>query len=207
MSIKLFLAGDVMTGRGIDQILPHPCGPVLFEDYVSSARDYVALAERAHGGIDAPVPFDYIWGDALAELRDQAPDVRIANLETAVTLSGAAESKGINYRMSPANVGALCAASLDCCTLANNHVLDWGETAFRNAGITQGGGDSACRRRRDVNGGFTAGSHRSRPESPRGCSRHRLAMQRYSAPLGSWSEASRCSFAAKSVDPNGTSSR
>jgi hypothetical protein len=32
----------------------------------------------------------------------------------------------INYRMSPENAPCLTAAGLDCCVLANNHVLDWG---------------------------------------------------------------------------------
>src|SRR5690606_3017899 len=36
------------------------------------------------------------------------------------------EPKGINYKMSPANIGAITAAGIDCCVLANNHVLDWG---------------------------------------------------------------------------------
>ncbi len=43
--IRLFLCGDVMTGRGIDQVLPYPCDPVLHERYVDSALDYVRLAE------------------------------------------------------------------------------------------------------------------------------------------------------------------
>ena len=66
--ISLFLAGDVMTGRGIDQVLPHPAGAQLYESYVKSAEDYVRLAERANGPIQRPVSLDYIWGDALAEL-------------------------------------------------------------------------------------------------------------------------------------------
>ncbi len=45
----LFVCGDVMTGRGVDQVLPRSCPPQLFEPYVRSALDYVALAERAHG--------------------------------------------------------------------------------------------------------------------------------------------------------------
>jgi hypothetical protein len=43
----LFLCGDVMTGRGVDQILAHPCPPGIQEPYVRDARDYVALAEEA----------------------------------------------------------------------------------------------------------------------------------------------------------------
>ena len=33
-AITLFLCGDVMTGRGIDQVLPHPGDPRLHEPYV-----------------------------------------------------------------------------------------------------------------------------------------------------------------------------
>ena len=47
--ITLMLCGDVMLGRGIDQILPHPSPPALYERFVHSALDYVALAERANG--------------------------------------------------------------------------------------------------------------------------------------------------------------
>lgn len=124
--ISLFLAGDVMTGRGIDQVLPHPGDPRLYESYVKSAYDYVELAERANGPIAKPLAFGDIWGDALAELERRMPAARIVNLETAVTQSTEPEPKGINYKMSPANVGAITAAGIDCCVLANNHVLDWG---------------------------------------------------------------------------------
>lgn len=34
--------------------------------------------------------------------------------------------KGINYRMSPENAVCLVSADIDCCVLANNHILDWG---------------------------------------------------------------------------------
>ena len=124
--MKLFLCGDVMTGRGIDQILPSPCDPELDEPWVKSALDYVRLAERAGAAIPRRASPDYIWGDALAELERAQPDARIVNLETAVTLSNERAPKGINYRMSPANAACLAAARIDCCVLANNHVLDWG---------------------------------------------------------------------------------
>jgi poly-gamma-glutamate synthesis protein (capsule biosynthesis protein) len=124
--ISLFLAGDVMTGRGIDQVLPHPGDPRLYESCAKSACDYVVLAERANGPIARPLAFGDIWGNALAELERRRPDARIVNLETAVTQSTEPEPKGINYKMNPANVGAITAAGIDCCVLANNHVLDWG---------------------------------------------------------------------------------
>ena len=128
--IKLFLAGDVMTGRGIDQILPHPCEPAIYENNLRSALEYVALAERAGGIIRRPAGFDYIWGAALGELSRRKPHVRIVNLETAVTAARAPEPKGINYRMNPANIPVLAAAEIDCCMLSNNHVRDWGEAGL-----------------------------------------------------------------------------
>ncbi len=129
--ITLFLCGDVMTGRGIDQVLPHPSDPHLEEPYVRSARDYVALAEAAHGPIPRPVDFSYIWGTALEVFQRVQPDTRIINLETSVTKSEDLAPKGINYRMNPANVACLTAAEIGCCALANNHVLDWGEAGLR----------------------------------------------------------------------------
>jgi poly-gamma-glutamate capsule biosynthesis protein CapA/YwtB (metallophosphatase superfamily) len=131
--ITMFLAGDVMTGRGIDQVLPHPGDPGIHEPYVRSAIGYVELAERANGPIRKPVSFSYIWGDALEELVRVQPDLRIINLETSVTTSNDYwEGKGINYRMHPENIPSLTAAKIDYCSLANNHVLDWGY-----AGLTE----------------------------------------------------------------------
>ena len=125
--MTLFLCGDVMTGRGVDQILPHPSGSQIFEPYVQDAREYVQLAESRHGPISKPVTGSYIWGDALAEFVRVAPDVRIVNLETSVTASDDYwRGKGINYRMHPENIECLTAARLDVCSLANNHVLDYG---------------------------------------------------------------------------------
>ncbi|MFE3292796.1 CapA family protein [Rhodococcus sp. NPDC059234] len=127
-TVTLFLAGDVMTGRGVDQILPHPGGPRLRERLVRDARDYVALAERRNGPIPRPVGFDQPWGVALSVLDEAGPDARIVNLETSVTTSrNYAPGKGIHYRMHPANVGVLGAARIDVCALANNHVLDFGK--------------------------------------------------------------------------------
>jgi poly-gamma-glutamate capsule biosynthesis protein CapA/YwtB (metallophosphatase superfamily) len=132
-TITLFLCGDVMTGRGIDQVLPYPGNPQIHEPYMISAKGYVTLAEEANGPIPKPVDFAYIWGDALKELRRTNPDVRIINLETAVTASPEFwAEKGIHYRMQPRNIPCISAAKIDCCVLANNHVLDWGY-----AGLTE----------------------------------------------------------------------
>jgi poly-gamma-glutamate capsule biosynthesis protein CapA/YwtB (metallophosphatase superfamily) len=151
--MTLFLCGDVMTGRGIDQILPHAGKPHLFECCVNSAADYVRLAEIRNGPIRRPVDFAYIWGDALQTMRRVEPDLRIINLETSVTASEDAwPGKKIHYRMHPDNLPCLTAAGVDCCVLANNHVLDWGrkglvETleSLHRAGIaTAGAGRDAA---------------------------------------------------------------
>ncbi|HKB53831.1 MAG TPA: CapA family protein, partial [Ramlibacter sp.] len=125
--MRLFLSGDVMTGRGIDQILPHPSAPQLHESFVRSAGGYVDLAERASGPVGRGHGFTYPWGDALELLDQWEPVDRIINLETAVTTSDDAQpGKGIHYRMHPANIACLTGAGIDCAVLANNHVLDWG---------------------------------------------------------------------------------
>ena len=146
MQLTLFMCGDVMTGRGVDQVLPHSCPPGIYERQVGSALDYVELAEAANGPIPRPVEYPYVWGDALEVLERERPDARIINLETSITTCEDAEAKGINYRMHPGNVPVLAATAVDCCVLANNHVLDRGpvglaETleALAGAGIRAAG--------------------------------------------------------------------
>jgi poly-gamma-glutamate synthesis protein (capsule biosynthesis protein) len=125
--VTLFLCGDVMLGRGVDQILAHPGPPELREAYVGDAREYVRLAESVSGPVPAPVPPDWPWGEALPVLDEAAPDARIVNLETSVTDDGSfAPGKAVHYRMHPANLPALAVARPDVCVLANNHVLDFG---------------------------------------------------------------------------------
>ncbi|MDO0932898.1 CapA family protein [Streptomyces sp. DG2A-72] len=125
--VTLFLCGDVMLGRGVDQILPRPGDPALRETWVADARSYVDLAEAANGPVPAPVPPSWPWGEALRVLDEAAPDVRILNLETSVTRSDTfAPGKEVHYRMHPANLPALTVARPDVCVLANNHVLDFG---------------------------------------------------------------------------------
>jgi poly-gamma-glutamate synthesis protein (capsule biosynthesis protein) len=154
--VTLFLAGDVMTGRGIDQILMRPGAPEIDERSLRDARDYVALAERASGPIPRAVGAAYIWGDALAELERVAPAARIINLETSITRSPSPEPKGINYRMHPGNVACLTAARIDVCALANNHVLDYGAAGLEETLATLAAA-----------GVQTAGAGRNRTEAQR----------------------------------------
>src|SRR5881392_3902408 len=145
--LRLFLCGDVMTGRGIDQALPHSSNPILHEPCIRDAREYVDLAENANGPIPRPVSFDYIWGAALQELEDSGVDLRIVNLETAITSAEThCPGKAIHYRMHPQNIDCLSAVRISGCALANNHILDWGYEGlsdtlqtFDSAGIAHAG--------------------------------------------------------------------
>ena len=125
--VKLFLCGDVMTGRGIDQALPHPGDAQLHEPSIDNASAYVKLAELANGPLPRPIDFSYIWGDLLEVFRREKPQATIINLETAITRSNTHwQSKDVHYKMNPENIECLTAAGIDCCALANNHTLDWG---------------------------------------------------------------------------------
>lgn len=125
--LTLLFCGDVMTGRGVDQILPHPVDPGLREEYVADARTYIDLAEERNGPIPRPVDYSWPWGDALPMMEELAPDVRLINLETSITSDGEfAPGKSVHYRMSPDNIGCLTVARPDACALANNHILDFG---------------------------------------------------------------------------------
>ncbi|MER5181452.1 CapA family protein [Streptomyces sp. NPDC002896] len=155
--VTLFLCGDVMLGRGVDQILPCPGDPALREGYIRDARAYVELAVEQNGPIPSPVDFSWPWGDALPVLEEAGPDVRLINLETSVTRDGTfAPGKGVHYRMSPENLPCLAAARPDVCALANNHVLDFGRrgleetlASLSGAGLrTAGAGRDAAEARR-----------------------------------------------------------
>ncbi len=131
--VTLLLSGDVMLGRGIDQVLAHPGDPTLTEPCVHDARRYVELCEEVSGPVPRCAGDDYPWGDALAELTGSGAHVRVLNLETSITTAGtAAAGKTVHYRMNPANLGALRAARPDVCVLANNHVLDYGADGLRD---------------------------------------------------------------------------
>lgn len=131
-NLTLFLAGDVMTGRGIDQIHPHSVDPVLYEPYVKNARQYIQFAEDKSGPIPSNISHQYIWGDGLAILDKIKPAYRIVNLETSITTNNDPwPGKAIHYRMHPENADILNIAGIDVCTLGNNHVLDWNRTGLK----------------------------------------------------------------------------
>lgn len=130
--ITMMLTGDVMIGRGIDQLFEPHCHPKLHEPWMTDARHYVDLAEGINGPIPQPVTHTYVWGDSLEDCAKEKPDFRIINLETSLTLSETfATEKSIHYRAHPNQVGILRAANIDGCILANNHIMDWGREGLK----------------------------------------------------------------------------
>lgn len=146
-NLKLFLGGDVMLGRGIDQAFSSSVDPTLYEPYVKNARSYIELAERENGAIPDPISYKYIWKEALRIWKEENPDLKLINLETSITTKDVPwPNKGIHYRMHPSNVKALEIARIDHCSLANNHVIDWGRpglqetlTVLQESGISYSG--------------------------------------------------------------------
>ena len=125
--VTVLLGGDVMLGRGVDQILPHPAEPELREPYLRDARGYVRLAEHANGPIPRPVDWRWPWVMCWRWLTAPPSDVRLINLETTITADGEfADRKPVCSRMHPDNLPVLTALRPDVCALANNHILDFG---------------------------------------------------------------------------------
>ena len=59
-------------------------------------------------------------------------DVAFGNLETPVSTRGAPAEKWINMRMPPELLADVSGLGFDILTLANNHMMDFGEVAFRD---------------------------------------------------------------------------
>jgi poly-gamma-glutamate synthesis protein (capsule biosynthesis protein) len=158
----LFLCGDVMTGHGIDQLLPRDAGDEFALRTVQSALEYVRDAEASRTPLPRPVSFEYPWGDALHLLKRERPDLRLINLATTITTRGAPDCtmgsnglprmKPLHARMHPLHLPTLAAIGVDGAVLANHHVLDWGHDglhdtlqSLRAAGIGCVGAGHDCR--------------------------------------------------------------
>lgn len=112
----LVLLGDVMLGRGVAEEVPRH-SPTWF------------------------------WGDLLPLLREA--DLVAANLECALTLHDEAWRPGekvFHFRGPPGAIGVLHAGHVGLASLANNHVMDFGEAGLldtlrhvRDAGIATAG--------------------------------------------------------------------
>lgn len=98
---RISLIGDVMLGR-------------LVDEYLESRHDPC-----------------YVWGDAREII--QECDLAICNLECVIADSGSPwheTSKAFHFRSHAKNVNVLTCAGIDAVTLANNHSLDFGDTAL-----------------------------------------------------------------------------
>src|SRR5258706_15959237 len=102
MIFNLFLCGDVMLGRGIDQIFKYKNQPHLYESNVKNANYYVP--ENIVGNTFG---YDYVWGKLLFEPLFIHADLRIINLETSITVEQLPfPNKMVHYKMHPKNVDA-----------------------------------------------------------------------------------------------------
>jgi poly-gamma-glutamate synthesis protein (capsule biosynthesis protein) len=125
-SLRFFLAGDIMTGRTIDQMFQTHNSEKFCQAHNVPIKQYRAWSKLKYGEEFSPVQHDYIWGTAIDFINHANVDFRLANLEMAITNSDDCFPKEVNFRMHPANIGCLSAINLDCCVLANNHSLDFG---------------------------------------------------------------------------------
>ena len=101
--MRIALTGDVMLGRLVDQ-----------------------YAIR-----NASVAPETLWGDLLPLML--AADRRLINLECVISSGGREwhpDAKAFHFRAHPRAIEFLRAARIDCVTLANNHVLDFGTEAL-----------------------------------------------------------------------------
>jgi poly-gamma-glutamate synthesis protein (capsule biosynthesis protein) len=101
--MQIALTGDVMLGRLVDQyvIRNQSIGP------------------------------EKIWSDVLPLMLKA--DRRLINLECVISDQGREwkpDSKAFHFRAHPRAIDFLRAAKIDCATLANNHVLDYGTDAL-----------------------------------------------------------------------------
>ena len=127
----LFLAGDVMTGRGVDQILPHSGVRICTSRARSQPARYVELAEAgqrrdpAAGGPRVAVGGCAASSPSRArrphrQPGDQRHRPRTTSRPPRTSTTGCTRP-----------TCRLTAARLDVCVLANNHVLDFGRRRAR----------------------------------------------------------------------------
>lgn len=103
MTVQIALTGDVMLGRLVDRLIIQ----------------------------DESIPPDSLWGDVLPLLR--AADLRLINLECVISTRGAKwrpARKPFHFRAHPRALAFLQAVPIECVTLANNHILDYGPEAL-----------------------------------------------------------------------------
>lgn len=121
----LCLCGDIMTAHGIDPLLPPGEDRLPHARSMRSALEYVRAAE-ADAPLPRPVCFEYPWGDVLALLKREQPDLRLVNLEACITARGNPACHRLLARLSPQQLPMLVALGAHGALLANPHALGWG---------------------------------------------------------------------------------
>lgn len=123
----LCLAGDVALARGIDQVLKYKNNTELYESSVKDARDYIPEEMKAFAKPGRHVDWKYIWGSLLSSALYLHATLRLANLETSITMSLVPQDyeKPVLYKMHPGNIETLKDSRIDFLNIANNHIEDW----------------------------------------------------------------------------------
>lgn len=150
----LCLCGDVMTAQGIEPLLSSVGASAPDDRRLRAALEYVREAE-ADAPLPRPVSFEYPWGDALALLRREQPDLRLVNLEACITARAGFSAHRLTARMPPQHLPALAALGVDGAVLANAHALECGQEGLRDT--------LACLRQAGI-AGIGAGQDREEAE-------------------------------------------
>lgn len=113
----LLLPGILVNAEEVDNeyIILSIAGDVMMD---SSVRSQV----NKHG-------YDYPW--EMVKEHFQKSHLGIVNLETSITRRGTKwPDKAFNFRSDPKNLNPMKEAGVDVVTLANNHILDYGNQGF-----------------------------------------------------------------------------
>jgi len=139
--MRLLLFGDVMCGRAIQLTLPYQTEG--YENITDSVPAFYYLVSSLQNSFEVPkeeeinkirelnLDGSYLWDELLDY--DFGEDIRLLNIETAITLSiDKPEKKGITYHMNAENLVPLFTLwpKNYVFSLANNHALDFGVDAF-----------------------------------------------------------------------------
>lgn len=136
--LSFFVAGGLVAGVAMAdiEIKPYNTGEI-YEQENGGGKDKriviclvgdVLLASGVGESIAANGP-DYPWKDTADVLKES--DIAIANLECAVSTRGDPEpDKEYTFRALPRVLDGAVKAGVDVLTLANNHVLDFGQEAM-----------------------------------------------------------------------------
>ncbi|MDR1420651.1 MAG: CapA family protein [Treponema sp.] len=94
--------------------------------WIASGGD--VMLDRGAGGILFDEGPAGVFGGTAEKLAGS--DLALVNLEGCVSVRGEKVGKSFNFRFEPKTAKALAGAGIDAVLVANNHIYDYGETAF-----------------------------------------------------------------------------